>query len=261
MDPNKVSSSTPAPSFTGSDPFHTTVEKDKVNIVELVKKWMDFFSEFNFFPQVRFINSIVRQPDAEGVRQYVLGYFRLTNNSFANEVAEKVKSPEFQKLAETTASVTTDKVINERFDIMFGAPGTGKTTIAIMENPDAEVEICHASMTPDELFRGFDFEDGKPIFRPCAVKKAMEEGKAVILDEINLLNEDCRRALQAITDAKETITINNEEIHIKKGFRVIGTMNLTVGDMVCPLPEPLVDRAYRIREFQMSAKDVAALAI
>ena len=238
-----------------------TPVRELADPVELVRTWIKFFSEFHFNPQVRFINSLARCQDVNELNEYVIGYFSLTNNSYLNELQEKMKSDEYKELAERTYN-TTNKIINDRLEIYYGEPGGGKTTKAIKDNPEAEVVICHAAMTPDELFRGFDFtEEGKPTFKPCPLKNAMIEGKVVILDEINLLNEDCRRALQALCDGKESISINNEEIAIKPGFRVVGTMNLVVDEQVFGLPAPLVDRACRIQEFKMPASKLASLAI
>lgn len=242
----------------------------KVNLKALVKKWFDFFSEFHFKPQPRFMNTMAHSGSAAGIQEYVVGYFELTNNSYAMDVAEKVKSREFAELVADTLTVKTDRRINNRLEVYYGEPGGGKTTTAICNHPDAKVVLCHASMTPDELFRGFDFEEEKdkdgnvvgshPVFKGCALREAMEQGKVVILDEINLLNEDCRRALQAVTDAKTSVTINNDTIAIKDGFKVVGTMNLNVGDMVFPLPPALVDRAEVIKRFEMDPEMVAALA-
>lgn len=233
----------------------------KVDGTKLVNSWKKFFSEFGHFnPQARFINSIARCKTVPELKEYVVGYFSLTNNSYLNELKEKVKCSEFRDLAEETIGIT-EKVINNRLEVYYGEPGGGKTTTAIKDNPGAQVVICHASMSPDELFRGFDFEDGKPTFKPCPVKEAMKAGQVVILDEINLLNEDCRRALQAICDGKDRVMINNEEIEIKPGFKIIGTMNLVVDEMVFGLPAPLVDRCEKIREFSMTPSMVASLAI
>ena len=250
-----------------ADPTETT---PKVDLKNLVTKWFNFFSEFHFRPQPRFMNSLALLGSLKEMRSYVVGYFELTNNSYAQDVEQKVKSREFDDLAADTALVRPTHRINTRLEIYYGEPGGGKTTTAICNNPDAKVVLCHASMTPDELFRGFDFEeekdaDGKvtgshPVFKGCALREAMEQGKTVILDEINLLNEDCRRALQAVTDAKAAVTINNDTIAIKEGFKVVGTMNLNVGDMVFPLPEPLVDRAQVIKRFEMDPAMVAQLA-
>lgn len=243
--------------------------KPAKDFLAIVKKWKNFMSEFNFVPQARFLNSLARMKKASEVKDYVIGYFALTNNSYLNDLKEKVKSAEFTDMAEEIVD-STNKVINSRLDILYGAAGGGKTTSAIKDNPEAKVVVCHSNMTPDELFRGFYFEEIKdkdgntigscPVFRGCALKDAMMNGKVVILDEINLLTMDCLRTLQAVCDGKEAVTIGDEVIAIKPGFKVIGTMNLVVDEQVFGLPGPLVDRCSKIAEFVMSDKRLAEIA-
>lgn len=242
---------------------HADPEPPQVDKHDVVRRWFRFFSEFGGFkPQPRIINTIFHLPTLADMKAYITGYFELSNNSYATDIAAKIDSREFADLAADTLMYKTNKpLINRRFEVYYGEPGGGKTTLAIVNNPDAEVVVCHASMTPDELFRGFDFENGKPVFKGCPLRTAMEQGKVVILDEINLLSEDCRRALQAITDGKTKVMINTEEITIAEGFKVVGTMNLNVGDMVFPLPPALVDRAAVIRKLEMDPDTVADIAI
>lgn len=239
------------------------------DFLAIVKKWKNFMSEFNFVPQARFLNSLARMKKASEVKDYVIGYFALTNNSYLNDLKEKVKSSEFSDMADEIVN-STNKVINERLEILYGAAGGGKTTTAIKENPTAKVVVCHSNMTPDELFRGFYFEEIKdkdgntigscPVFRGCALQEAMTEGRTVILDEINLLTMECLRTLQAVCDCKEAVTIGDEVIKIKPGFKVVGTMNLVVDEQVFGLPGPLVDRCSKIAEFEMSDKRLAEIA-
>ncbi len=239
------------------------------DFLAIVKKWKNFMSEFGFVPQARFLNSLARMKKASEVKDYVIGYFALTNNSYLNDLKEKVKSAEFTDMAEEIVN-STNKVINSRLDILYGAAGGGKTTSAIQDNPEAKVVVCHSNMTPDELFRGFYFEEIKdkdgntigscPVFRGCALKDAMMNGKTVILDEINLLTMDCLRTLQAVCDCKDSVTIGDEVIAIKPGFKVVGTMNLIVDEQVFGLPGPLVDRCSKIAEFIMSDKRLAEIA-
>ena len=117
-------------------------------------------------------------------------------------------------------------------------------------------------MLPDDLMRTFDFNDdnGNPVFKPSTLRLAMENGLPIIFDEINLLSFDCLRLLQTLTDGKSTINYNGDTITVKDGFKIIGTMNLTVNDQVYNLPEPLVDRAASITEFKLSPEELAAYA-
>lgn len=120
---------------------------------------------------------------------------------------------------------------------------------------------CLSSLLDSDLLRAFDFNDenGQPVYRPTALREAMEQGKPIVLDEINLLSFDCLRLLQEITDNKDSIYFPciKDTIQIKPGFRIIGTMNLVVAGSVYSIPDPLVDRASRIRHITVTTKTLA----
>lgn len=262
--PTPAGAPTPAPASTDtstepSDPDVITPDDVKRhNRVEAVKAFMQFFSEFKFNPAARFVNTFARQASVTDARNYLVSYVKLINNSDWADITEKSKSAEFDAIANSLIAYPPEKKINNRLDIYFGDAGTGKTTKAIAEYPEADVVPCHSSMLPDELMRVFDFNDenGNPVFKPSSLRLAMESGKPVIFDEINLLSFECLRLLQTLTDGKAVIHYNNEAITIKDGFKVIGTMNLTVNDQVYNLPEPLVDRAETLKEFKLSPADL-----
>lgn len=139
--------------------------------------------------------------------------------------------------------------VNERFALYFGGAGTGKTTRAMRENPGAKVIIGSDTFDAENLFGRFDTKTR--AFVPSALTDAMENGKTIILDEINLFPNAVLTRLQAITDEKpvfyeETI---EREVHIKEGFRVVATMNLTK-----PLPIALLTRAV-ITDFDELSKN------
>ena len=230
--------------------------------IDAVNNMQKFFSEFKFNPAARFVNTAARQASPYEVKQYVTGYVKLINNVDANDIIEKLKSPEFDQIATDLIKYPPTKRINTRLDIYFGDAGTGKTTKAIDEYPNADIVPCNASMLPDELMRTFDFNDenGNPVFKPSSLRLAMEAGKPIIFDEINLLSFDCLRLLQTLTDGKSTINYNGDTIAVKEGFKIIGTMNLVVNDQVYNLPEPLVDRADKIKEFKLSVDELTAYA-
>ena len=68
----------------------------------------------------------------------------------------------------------------------------------------------------------------------------MEQGKAIVLDEINLLPFDSLRFLQGILDGKSEIIYKGNVITIAEGFQVIATMNLVVNGTVFNLPSLLL---------------------
>lgn len=223
---------------------------------------MRFFDEFKFRPAARFINTFASCADATTARSYLVNYMRLVNNADTDGVIEKSKSQEFENITNLLLKHKPEKRINKRLELYFGDAGTGKTTEAVKTYKNAPVAPCNAGMLPDELMRTFDFNDanGNPVFKPSVLRECMENGTPIIFDEINLLSFDCLRLLQTLTDDKRTINYNGETITIKDGFKVIGTMNLVVNDQVYNLPEPLVDRAYILREFKLTPEDLVGYA-
>ena len=229
---------------------------------EGVVHFMRFFDEFKFRPAARFINTFASCADATTARSYLVNYMRLVNNADTDGVIEKSKSQEFENITNLLLKHKPEKRINKRLELYFGDAGTGKTTEAVKTYKNAPVVPCNAGMLPDELMRTFDFNDanGNPVFKPSVLRACMENGTPSIFDEINLLSFDCLRLLQTLTDDKQTINYNGETITIKDGFKVIGTMNLVVNDQVYNLPEPLVDRAYSLREFKLTPEDLVGYA-
>lgn len=235
------------------------IKRYRIQAVDAVKK---FFSEFPVTIAARQINTMARCATTAKMRTYLTAYYRLTNHPDVNNIIEKMKSEEFSILANNLIKYPPDKKINDRLRLYFGPAGTGKTTQAQNEFPNAPIVPCNSSILPDELLRTFDFNDanGNPVFKPSDLRLCMENGEPIIFDEINLLSFDCLRLLQTLTDGKRSITYNNETIEIQDGFEIIGTMNLVVNDQVYSLPEPLVDRAECLKEFKVSNEDLVDYA-
>ncbi|MDV3429619.1 MAG: AAA family ATPase [Bacillota bacterium] len=235
------------------------VERSKDDILrEGLSNLINFFSEFDFTPSYRFTNTLaykVNQSRA-AAQDYVSKYFSLTSSSYTDEITEKVKSKEFSGILKNIAQYgkPTAKV-NNRIKVYYGAAGTGKTTAAWAESEGRCVQ-CNASMLPSDLMENFIFKDGKPDFDKSILWECMEQGKPILLDEINLLPFDSLRFLQGIVDGKTSFIYKNREVTIKDGFEIIGTMNLTLGGITYGLPEPLVDRCEDIKEFVLSAEQL-----
>ena len=225
---------------------------DGKELKEAAKKCIDFFKEFQKEPSIRMTNTLTHicASGEDGV-EYVANYFRLANDSHAPEIIEKIKSPEFKAIMNVFALNESDKVVNKRLKVYFGAAGTGKTTRAI-EEAKGNCIVCNGSMSPDDLMRNFDFDKGDPAFHKSSLRRCMEEGQKIVFDEINLLPFESLRFLQGLVDGKESILFNDEEIKIHENFQIIGTMNLSINSMVYGLPEPIVDRCSEIKEFKMT---------
>jgi hypothetical protein len=224
-----------------------------------IQKLMDFFTEFSFVPSFRFTNTFAFMAckNANAAKEYVRNYFALMDSSYVKEVGQKLSSTEFMDIIQKIAQYgEPTSHINTRFKVYFGSAGTGKTTIAQTE-ADNRCIVCNSSMLPSDLMEDFIFKDGNPDFNPSLLWDCMEQGKTIVLDEINLLPFDSLRFLQGIVDGKTEFYYKNRPVHIKDGFQIIGTMNLSLGGMVYGLPEPLVDRCSEAKEFVLSAEQLA----
>ena len=243
----------------------TTEEPPKVDEKEVVTKalgkMIDFFKEFAFAPNFRFINSvgIALTKSKIAATSYITNYFKLIDSPYAKEVTSKMNSAEFKGILNDLALIPPTHSINSRCKLYYGEAGTGKTTYAQKETPLCIP--CNNSMLPADLMEDFTFINGQPSFKPSKLWECMEQGKAIVLDEINLLPFDSLRFLQGILDGKSEIIYKGNVITIAEGFQVIGTMNLVVNGTVFNLPEPLVDRCSEIREFTLSAKQLLSALI
>ena len=217
-------------------------------------KLIDFFTEFDFEPNFRFINTLARclESSNTSATDYIAHYFELTDSPYAPDVVEKMKSAEFANILKYIGSTTPTKSVNNRFKIYYGSAGTGKTTQAQKET-DMRCVVCNNSMLPSDLMEDFVFIDGKATFKPSMLWRCMEEGKPITFDEINLLPFDSLRFLQGVLDGKTEFQYKGNTVHINDGFMIIGTMNLSVNGMVYGLPEPLVDRCADMQKFKLTA--------
>jgi hypothetical protein len=237
----------------------TPVKSAKEVLVDGLKHLLDFFTEFSFTPSFRFTNTFafMAGQSAQAATNYVNNYFALMDSSYVKEVRQKTQSAEFKKIIKDIAQYGIPTThINTRLKVYFGPAGTGKTTIA-QEESDNRCIVCNSSMLPSDLMEDFIFKDGNPDFNPSLLWDCMEQGKTIVLDEINLLPFDSLRFLQGIADGKTEFYYKNRPVRIKDGFQIIGTMNLSLGGMTYGLPEPLVDRCSEAKEFVLTAEQLA----
>lgn len=218
---------------------------------------INFFTEFDFEPNFRFINtlSLNSKHSMKRAKEYVACYFSLIDHPNVEAIKSKTMSREFEEILTNLKKCETTKSINNRFQIFYGSQGTGKTTEA-MKLTSGTCMVCHSAMLPSDLMEDFTFDDGKATFKPSALWNAMITGSKITLDEINLLPFESLRFLQSILDGKEKFLYKGNEIIIRDGFEIIGTMNLKVNGSIFNLPEPLVDRASNIRNYKLTAEQL-----
>ena len=242
-----------ASSVTGAEAVEPTPTE---YLQSALQRLMDFFKEFEFEPNFRFVNTLawmLTKKKKSCATDYITSYFELIDSPYKNEVSAKIKSKEFKAILADMSKVAPTKTVNERFKLYYGSQGTGKTTIGQSES-EGRCVVCNASMLPADLMEDFIFDEGKPSFKPSSLWECMENGKAIVLDEINLLPFDSLRFLQGVLDGKKEFNYKGKTVHINSGFMVIGTMNLSVNGMVYGLPEPLVDRCMEMKKFSLDAK-------
>lgn len=236
--------------------------KKKALLTNTLRKMIDFFSEFDFEPNFRFVNTFARIAYCCGdiaVKSYVRNYFKLTDSPYIDSIVEKMKSSEFNQIT-ANFKYKPSHDINTRFKLYYGSAGTGKTTAAMAE-ASGKCMVCHSAMLPSDLMEDFKFEDGKATFKPSALQNAIVNGETIVLDEINLLPFESLRFLQSILDGKKQFLYKGHEINIADGFKIIGTMNLTVNGTTYALPEPLVDRCEYIKEYRLNAENLLGAII
>lgn len=237
--------------------------KKKELLTNALQKMIDFFSEFDFEPNFRFVNTFARISycsDEVEVKSYVRNYFKLTDSPYVDSIVEKMKSVEFDQIRRNFKEYEPSHNVNTRFKLYYGSAGTGKTTAAMKESA-GKCMVCHSAMLPSDLMEDFKFEDGKATFKPSALQNAIVNGETIVLDEINLLPFESLRFLQSILDGKKQFLYKGHEINIADGFKIIGTMNLTVNDTTYALPEPLVDRCEYIKEYKLNAENLLGAII
>ena len=230
--------------------------QNKVNAIQVCEQLINFFKDFNFEPNFRFINTLQHNCSSyTDARNYVVNYFALTDNQFQEDVNEKTKSQEFSNIITNLQKLPITKNINSRFRVFYGSQGTGKTTEGKKIVND-NIIVCHSAMLPSDLLEDFKFENGQPSFKKSALWNAMENGQPIMLDEMNLLPFESLRFLQGILDDKSSIIYKGQTINIKEGFQIICTMNLKVNGNTFNLPEPLVDRACELKKFTLTAEQL-----
>lgn len=224
-----------------------------INLQRDLEGFFKFFSEWKWEISYRYVDTFLRSTNRVA---YTKNYFKLQGHTEADEIAEKLDSPEFKKLLRIKYIPKNQS--NKHIKVYYGPAGTGKTRRACKEADDLCI-ICSSDMSCTDLLRDFDFEDGKPGYEKSDLWRAIVEGKKIVFDEINLLSKDTLKFLQGLTDGKKFFNFMGHKIEIHPDFQIIGTMNLIMSGIAYPLPEPIVDRCSEIEEMILTPESLTTM--
>jgi hypothetical protein len=152
---------------------------------------------------------------------------------------------------QTWAAVLDDLVNREAIPhcihrlLLHGRPGTGKSSWAGTQFADVERVTLHAQMPPEDLIGAMALValDGgtNTVWQDGPAVRAMRNGSALVLDEIDQHSPELRCALHALLDDRSIAGITlptGERVEPLNGFCVIATTNADPAT----LPEALLDR-------------------
>lgn len=241
--------------------------EDFQNFLKFEAKFFNFFAEFrlgdapngygNTFRR-RELNTFLCTPLKER-KEYVASYYQLFDYENKDSVLSKLESEEFNVLCQEAEKWEVE-AINKRLTILWGGYGEGKTTF-IQNHPKwskYRFDTLDNSLGAQEVKCSFYFEDGKPIYLPSELMKAIINGEdGIVLDELGHARLDYLEGIQAITDNKNEIIFEGTKYTIKDDFEVICTMNLYEADGIHKIPQGLLSRAKQLKYFIASDEDIA----
>lgn len=227
-----------------------TENQVKREVMEGIEELQNTMLQFDTAVTPRMVSTMLHHSNPEA---YLYGYLKLTGRE-CDDFMKKTQSQEWRRMMNKLKSANP-KRINKRLAIYFGTPSGGKTTAALRE---AGKKIgMHKDMTAKELMFDFTFDDnGNAQFSKSVFAQAMENGEPIVCDEINLASNTLLQFMQSVLDNSKSIFMDGQELVIKEGFKVIGTMNDVVSGVDRILPEPIIDRALDIRHFELTPSKI-----
>lgn len=242
-------------------PTDTKVSVSKKDRQKLVKDIDNLCEQWGFTCDPRMKDNLLYLANLDERKGYLHNCAELEgfDDSLLEVCENLLNNAEFSSISDSLDLIKGDirnKKINKRLSIYFGNAGTGKTSKARNENPNAIFEVARENDKPSELFTTFNPTTNKYEKTPLAL--CAESGGTYILDEGNLLPRACWSRLQSMLDNTTSFIDRGIEIKIADSFKFITTMNLETNFGKRPLPNPIVSRACEIRKFDKKLVDETA---
>ncbi|WP_404870795.1 AAA family ATPase [Kitasatospora griseola] len=128
--------------------------------------------------------------------------------------------------------------------LLYGPPGTGKTSLVEAAFPDLLTVAGDGDTTVGDLIGEYtQDDDGKYVFKYGPLVVAMQEGRALLIDDATLISPKVMASLYPAMDGRRQIQVKahkGETIQAKAGFFVVAGHNPGVHGAV--LTEALASR-------------------
>lgn len=123
--------------------------------------------------------------------------------------------------------------------LLYGPPRTGKSTLPGTLLTDVQRVTLHKQMPVDDLVGGMGLVNGSTQWLDGPATRAMRNGTALLIDEIDQFSAETRCMLHAIMDDPAGVTLpTGERVNAKSGYCVIATTNA----LPSVLPDAIYDR-------------------